>query len=183
MPETTIQQATKPLSYYLSPAYDITLKEGQDWLVRQEHNLPGIWVLKNQLDWKRAEDLGFFLEVPFKPTYQGHAINPYFESTELAKLNLDQTEWHLTISKDDNKYAVHISGLVPSEDFSKGYPKQSLLSYAKQRNGTYSGLWLSFNGKGDLVSGMEVINGHGKAINTKSKKLPSTELEEVKRDL
>ncbi len=183
IPENTIQQATKPLSYYLSPAYDITIQEAQDWLARYEYNRLGSWVLEKQLDWKRAEDLGFFLEVPFKSAYQGPAIKPYFEPKELTKLNLIHTEWHLTIGKCDNKYLLHISGLIPSKDFTNKHSNQNLLTCAKQKNGTYSGLWLNFNGKGNLVSGMEVINGHGGIIDTNSKKLPSTELAEIKREI
>ncbi len=183
VPETGIQQATKPLSYYLPPAYDITIQEAQTWLAHHEYKRSGSWVPEKQLDWKRAKDFGFFLEVPFKSSYQGPSINSHFDSKELAKLSLIQTEWHLTISKRNNQYLFHISALVPTGQFINHHSKQDLLACAKQKNGIYSGLWLNFSSNGNLVGGMEFTNGHGQIINTLSKRLPSTELAEIKREI
>lgn len=182
-PEVAIQQVTKPLSYYLPPEYDITFEQAQDWLTQHEYKRLGSYVVEKQLDWKSAEDLGFFLEVPFKPMYRGPKISDLFNNEELIKLNQVRTEWYFTIGKSNNEYQFFISGLVPSKGFTKTYSKQSLLECAKRKNGIYSGLWLNFDRNGKLVSGMEMINGRGSIVDTSSRRFPSTELEEIRQEI
>ena len=183
-PDANFQQATKPLSYYLPPAYDITVQEAQSWLSQHEYNRQGSYISKKQLNWELAEDFGHYIEVPFRRIYQGPSIKSLFNSNELAKLDQSQAEWYFIIGKNNNKYLSHIFEYLPFKEFSKsrGRTRQSLLECAKQR-GAYSGLRLSFDCDGNFVSGVEVANGHGHIINISSQKFPSTELEEIKSEM
>lgn len=183
LPEVSIQQVNKSLFYYLPSECDITIKQAQNWLTQNEFKRGGSYVLEKQLDWKSAQDFGFYLEVPFKSTYHGPKVNHMFNDEELAKINQLRAEWHFTISKCDNKYTFFISGLLPFKMFSKEDSKKSLLEYARQKNGSYSGLWLNFDGHGELAGGMELINGRGYNIYASSGKFPSTELEEIKQEI
>lgn len=119
LPETNLQQATKPLPYYLPPAYDITVQEAQSWLSNHEYKRKGSYIPKRQINWELAEDLGHFIEVPFKRIYQGPSFDNLFIPDELAKLDEPQVEWYLTVGKNNNEYLYYISGYVPFKEFSK----------------------------------------------------------------
>ena len=182
VPELTTQQATNPLSYYLPPAYDITINEAQDLLVQKKYRHPGSYMFRRQLDWKLAEDFGNYIEIPFKQVYKSPLISDILNPDELAKFDHTRTEWHSTIGKANNEYFVGISCLIPFRQFA-GKSEQPLLDQLKRKGSAYSGLFLSFNVDGQFISGLEVIEGHGHPINMSSQKLPSTELEEIRAEM
>ncbi|MFD1145432.1 hypothetical protein ACFQ4C_30175 [Larkinella insperata] len=180
IPDVPIQQATKSLSYYLPSDYDISIPEGQAWIAR---HLDSRFIREQQLDWKLAEDFGYYLDVPFKRTYRGPALKGVFENNELAKLDQTKTDWWFRIAKINSYYQPYIVCYIPFKEFTKRKinNRKSMRDYSKQAS--YSGLNLSFDEKGILNGGSEVTNGHSQNISLSSTKLPSTQLEEIKKEI
>ncbi|MBD2756891.1 hypothetical protein [Spirosoma validum] len=184
LPEAILQQASKPLPYYLPPEYDLSIQEAQSWLAQHEYKREGSYVRQEQLDWNLAVNLGYFLEVPFKKTYLGPTYNHLFYSGELSKLNQSQTEWQFVIGKQNNIYVFHIRAYVPFKGSHIPHSTDEPLQLdLKRKDQVY--LSLGFDSNGRFHSGVECNNkrwGHG-IIDISTKKFPSTELDEIKREM
>ncbi|WP_460949806.1 hypothetical protein [Spirosoma daeguense] len=168
----------------MPPEFDITIQEGQNWLAKYEYKREGTYVIEEQLDWNLVEDLGNFLELPTKGAYQGPTISALFNADELVKLDIARTKWRFVIAKYNNNFFLHIRSYVPFKGGSIPHTTyENLEADLKQDKLAY--LSLSFDGNGRFISGVECNNkrwGNG-IIDASTKKLPSTELDEIKREI